>query len=456
MDFFYKELVTEKLRYFQDQGGQDHIFLWSSETYDFPSWVDYIADSLFLSVEAVPIECTDFDFFSEETADNFGAHCQHCHWCFTRWKDYEKWSIEKMRDLEKSHEERTFTACYHGADSDALAIYKYANTTVRNDLQTLNGRANFSIGYRFTRITDRTRSTAGAKRRPDSGSRKQEYFERIGECHFCFAPKGLGYWSNRLYEVLFAGCIPVILSDHIGLPFDDFLDWSTFSLKWPMSEVGPVLAEHLELLLQNQNDLVKRMHENVRRNRCWFDYNSEDLDTCRHRLLGRLGTDRGRGRFLAMQVCLETKLPKDALAAFKVGTERKQTMLEVGQPRKVEMAAPNKCSVTVLKSLGSGEVPVPKGAQGETKLQVTKPDGSKAEVRLQTKPLPSKAAEYAGKEKANDVVQALLSEVLQKQPAEPYAFMLERLKASKDGGNLTTASWLVSSFVKDQLMSQMT
>ena len=34
------------------------------------------------------LEGTDFDFFSEETADNFGAHCQHCHWCFTRWKDY--------------------------------------------------------------------------------------------------------------------------------------------------------------------------------------------------------------------------------------------------------------------------------------------------------------------------------------------------------------------------------
>ena len=75
-------------------------------------WLDYIPDSLFLSVEARqvcwksestarvnptlistcspssrelmwrrPIECTDFDFFSEETADNFGAHCQHCYWC---------------------------------------------------------------------------------------------------------------------------------------------------------------------------------------------------------------------------------------------------------------------------------------------------------------------------------------------------------------------------------------
>ena len=28
----------------------------------------------------------------------------------------------------------------------------------------------------------------------------QEYFDRIGDCHFCFTPKGLGFWSNRLYE----------------------------------------------------------------------------------------------------------------------------------------------------------------------------------------------------------------------------------------------------------------
>ncbi|CAJ1376838.1 unnamed protein product [Effrenium voratum] len=259
MDQFYKNLVREELTYFEDQGGLDHIFLWSSETYDFPSWLDYIPDSLFLSVEAAPIECTDFDFFSEETADNFGAHCKHCYWCFTRWKDYvipgfvEKWSVEKMQLLQKPHEERTYTACYHGADSDSLAIYLYANTTVRNDLQSLRGRPGFSIGYRFSRIT--------------------EYFERIGECHFCFAPKGLGYWSNRLYEVLFAGCIPVILSDHIGLPFDDFLDWPSFSLKWPMNQAAPALAEHLERLVANRKELVKDM---LVKNRCWFDYNSED------------------------------------------------------------------------------------------------------------------------------------------------------------------------------------
>lgn len=213
-------------------------------------------------MEARPIECTDFDFFSEETADNFGAHCKHCYWCFTPWKDYvipgfvEKWSIDKLHAVEKSHAHRSYTACYHGADSDALAIYKYANTTVRNDLQTLRGRPGFSIGYRFVRII--------------------EYFDRIGDCHFCFTPKGLGFWSNRLYEVMFAGCIPVILSDDIGLPFDDFLDWSSFSLKWPMDEVGSALAEHLERLLESHRSVVADMHQAVLRNRCWFDYNSED------------------------------------------------------------------------------------------------------------------------------------------------------------------------------------
>ena len=42
----------------------------------------------------------------------------------------EKWSIEKMKYHEKPHAERSYTACYHGADSDAMAIYHYANATV--------------------------------------------------------------------------------------------------------------------------------------------------------------------------------------------------------------------------------------------------------------------------------------------------------------------------------------
>jgi len=262
MDAFYKELVVEKLKYFRLQEGRDHIFLWSSETFDFPSWADHIHSSVFLSVEAQPIECTDFDFFSEETASNFGSSCRHCPSCFQPWKDVvipgfvEKWSIQKMSAVEKKPEDRTYTACYHGADSDQLAIYAHANASVRNDLQQLRELPRVSIGYRFGKITD--------------------YFARVGQCHFCFVPKGLGYWSNRLYEVMFAGCIPVILSDGISLPFDDLLDWTSFSLKWPMAEVSPWLIQHLEDLLVNRRSFVYSLHDGVKRNRCWFDYNSAD------------------------------------------------------------------------------------------------------------------------------------------------------------------------------------
>lgn len=268
MDTFYKELLQTGLPYYQSRS-QDHLFLWSSETYDFPSWEDYIGQSVFLTVESTPIECSDFDFFSEETASNFGGSCWHCPWCFSHWKDIvipgfvEKWSVERLRNLEKDPSQRKFTACYHGADSAHLAIYEYANATARNELQLLRGIENVSIGYRLNRITD--------------------YFERIGDCHFCFAPKGLGYWSNRLYEVLFAGCIPVILSDEIGLPFENHVNWTSFSLKWPMHDVTPNMIAHLQGLVSENWNLVQDMHEAVVRNRCWFDYNSEDEECSPYR-----------------------------------------------------------------------------------------------------------------------------------------------------------------------------
>ena len=33
----------------------------------------------------------------------------------------------------------------------------------------------------------------------------------------------------RLFEAIHAGCIPVLLSDEIELPFQDIVSWETFS-----------------------------------------------------------------------------------------------------------------------------------------------------------------------------------------------------------------------------------
>ena len=48
---------------------------------------------------------------------------------------------------------------------------------------------------------------------------------------------GFAPWSQRLFELILSGCIPVILSDDVLLPFDDIIDWTTFSIKVPEESV---------------------------------------------------------------------------------------------------------------------------------------------------------------------------------------------------------------------------
>ena len=49
---------------------------------------------------------------------------------------------------------------------------------------------------------------------------------------FCLCPPGFAPWSPRMYEAAAAGCIPVILTDHVKLPFDGTtLNWKEFSVK---------------------------------------------------------------------------------------------------------------------------------------------------------------------------------------------------------------------------------
>eukprot|EP00397_Hematodinium_sp_SG-2012_P038467 GEMP01041849.1.p1 GENE.GEMP01041849.1~~GEMP01041849.1.p1 ORF type:complete len:342 (+),score=44.32 GEMP01041849.1:691-1716(+) len=266
MDQLYLDIIQREdvAPYLHRKQGRDFIFLWSSECYDFLSWKEHIPRSIFLSVEGVPIECDNLDFFNEQHSEEFGASCLHCPSCFQQWKDIiipgfvEQWSINHL--MKNDRDERDLLACYHGCDSTEMTIYKYANTTVRNTLRSLD-YPGLSVGKRFAIVTD--------------------YFHRIGMCHFCFVPKGLGYWSNRLFEVMFAGCIPVILSDEIDLPFGDVIDWPTISIKWPTAEFNRKPYEfvmELNRLLSYDRNKVVEMRAKLRSVRCWLNYHSEDPD----------------------------------------------------------------------------------------------------------------------------------------------------------------------------------
>jgi hypothetical protein len=48
---------------------------------------------------------------------------------------------------------------------------------------------------------------------------------------FGLVPRGHGVYSFRLTEVMLAGAVPVILSNGWVLPFSEFLDWDSFSVR---------------------------------------------------------------------------------------------------------------------------------------------------------------------------------------------------------------------------------
>lgn len=58
----------------------------------------------------------------------------------------------------------------------------------------------------------------------------QTYLSSALRSKFLLCPRGYGLNSFRLYEAFQLGCVPVVISDKLFLPWQDTLDWSDFSV----------------------------------------------------------------------------------------------------------------------------------------------------------------------------------------------------------------------------------
>ncbi|KAK8844534.1 hypothetical protein IAR55_006381 [Kwoniella newhampshirensis] len=99
-----------------------------------------------------------------------------------------------------------------------------------------------------------------------------DYMETIGDTVFCPVPRGTTGWATRTIDVIYAGCIPVLLGDQTHHPFWDMLDWNKFSV-----QINDQDIDHLErILLDYTWGDVQRMQTNLMLIRDAFLYPSED------------------------------------------------------------------------------------------------------------------------------------------------------------------------------------
>lgn len=234
--------VLSQMPYFRRSGGRDHIFVFPSGAgaHLFRSWAKYINRSIILTPEG---DRTD----KRDTS------------AFNTWKD-----IIIPGNVDD------------GMTKNGGTVVHPLPLSKRKYLANFLGRAQGKVGRLklielAKQYPDKLESPELKLSGPDKLGRT-EYFEHLRNAKFCLAPRGESSWTLRFYESYFVECVPVILSDQVELPFQNVIDYSQTSIKWPSTRIGPELLEYLASI---PDEDIEGMIARGRQVRCLFVYAPE-------------------------------------------------------------------------------------------------------------------------------------------------------------------------------------
>ncbi|XP_057975137.1 probable glucuronosyltransferase GUT1 isoform X2 [Malania oleifera] len=233
--------VLSQMPYFRLSGGRNHIFVFPSGAgaHLFKSWATYLNRSIILTPEG---DRTD----KRDTS------------AFNTWKD-----IIIPGNVDD------------GMTRSGSTLVQPLPISKRKYLANFLGRAQGKVGRLqlvelAKQFPDKLESPELKFSGPDKLGR-MEYFKHLRNAKFCLAPRGESSWTLRFYESYFE-CVPVILSDQVELPFQNVVDYSQISIKWPWSRIGPQLLEYLESI---PDEDINGMISRGKQVRCMWVYGSE-------------------------------------------------------------------------------------------------------------------------------------------------------------------------------------
>ncbi|KAF3445566.1 hypothetical protein FNV43_RR10742 [Rhamnella rubrinervis] len=235
--------VLSQMPYFRLSGGRNHIFVFPSGNgaHFFSSWATYINRSIILTPEG---DRTD----KKETSS------------FNTWKD-----IIIPGNVGDD-----------GMSTIMVTIGQPLPLSKRKYLANFLGRAQEKVGR--LQLIELGKQFPDKLESPDLKFttpyklERTEYFEHLRNAKFCLVPRGESSWTLRFFESFFVECVPVILSDQIELPFQNVIDYTQISIKWPATQIGPELLEYLESI---PDEDILRMIRNGRKVKCLWVYAPE-------------------------------------------------------------------------------------------------------------------------------------------------------------------------------------
>ncbi|ERN19913.1 probable beta-1,4-xylosyltransferase IRX10 [Amborella trichopoda] len=235
--------VLSQMPYFCRSGGRDHIFVFPSGAgaHLFRSWATYLNRSIILTPEGDRTDKRDIS-------------------AFNTWKDI----------IIPGNVDDGMTKFSGPTLVEPLPLSK------RKYLANFLGRAQGKAGRLL--LLELAKQFPNNLESPElqlSGPNKlgrTEYFEHLRNAKFCLAPRGESSWTLRFYEAFFVECVPVILSDQVELPFQNVVDYTWISIKWPSTRIGPELLGYLDSIPDEE---IEGMIARGRQLRCLWVYVSE-------------------------------------------------------------------------------------------------------------------------------------------------------------------------------------
>ena len=103
----------------------------------------------------------------------------------------------------------------------------------------------------------------------------EAYLQRMLRAVFCLAPRGDTASSRRVYEAIAAGCIPVIISDALKLPFARRLHYPDFSVRLSEKEALERPMRMLRMLRSMSPARVRKMQAALHRVRPAFLWHTD-------------------------------------------------------------------------------------------------------------------------------------------------------------------------------------